>query len=126
MGLDMYLKKGPKVHIGEVYYEEVAYWRKANYIHKWFVDNVQNGVDDCGAYRVSKEKLQELYDILNEVICNPELASEKLPCTNGFFFGSCDYDENYYESLQYTAEVIDSILTNTDFENECIEYCSSW
>ena len=27
--------------------EEVGYWRKANAIHKWFVDNVQDGNDDC-------------------------------------------------------------------------------
>ena len=24
-----------------------AYWRKANAIHKWFVDNVQDGEDNC-------------------------------------------------------------------------------
>ncbi len=29
---------------------EVMYWRKSNAIHKWFVDNVQGGVDDCGNY----------------------------------------------------------------------------
>lgn len=27
--------------------EEVGYWRKANAIHGWFVDNVQKGNDDC-------------------------------------------------------------------------------
>jgi hypothetical protein len=25
----------------------VAYWRKANAIHSWFVQNVQDGVDEC-------------------------------------------------------------------------------
>ena len=25
----------------------VGYWRKANQIHKWFVDNCQNGRDEC-------------------------------------------------------------------------------
>ena len=33
--------------------ERVGYWRKANHIHKWFVDNVQGGNDDCGDYLVS-------------------------------------------------------------------------
>jgi len=37
------------------YREEVGYWRKANHIHKWFVDNVQNGVDECLTYQVSIE-----------------------------------------------------------------------
>ena len=40
--------------------EEIGYWRKANAVHKWFVDNVQDGKDDCGSYYVSKEKLQQL------------------------------------------------------------------
>jgi hypothetical protein len=35
----------------------VAYWRKANAIHQWFVKNVQNGVDDCGSYYVEREQL---------------------------------------------------------------------
>ena len=28
--------------------EELGYWRKANQIHRWFVENVQDGVDNCG------------------------------------------------------------------------------
>ena len=43
--------------------EEVGYWRKANAIHKWFVDNVQDGVDDCGYYEVSQEQLKNLLHI---------------------------------------------------------------
>jgi len=37
-----------------------AYWRKANQIHNWFVDNVQGGDDDCREYGVSIEHLKEL------------------------------------------------------------------
>ena len=33
--------------------EEVMCWRKANHIHKWFVDNVQEGVDDCRLYHIT-------------------------------------------------------------------------
>ena len=39
--------------------EEVGYWRKANAIHKWFVDNVQKGEDDCGEYLVSKKNIEK-------------------------------------------------------------------
>lgn len=38
---------------------EIAYWRKANHIHKWFVDNVQYGVDDCGTYEVTEADLKK-------------------------------------------------------------------
>lgn len=47
---------------------EEIYWRKANQIHNWFVQNVQSGEDDCGMYLVSKEKLQELVDICKEIV----------------------------------------------------------
>lgn len=40
--------------------EDVAYWRKANAIHQWFVDNVQGGHDDCGMYEVKKYQLETL------------------------------------------------------------------
>ena len=40
--------------------EDVMYWRKANYIHGWFVDHVQNGNDDCGTHYVDWDKLREL------------------------------------------------------------------
>lgn len=62
-------KKPIKVTLNKVSYiiEEVAYWRKANQIHKWFVDNVQDGNDDCGSYYVSREKLQELLDLCKKI-----------------------------------------------------------
>jgi hypothetical protein len=45
----------------------VAYWRKANAIHKWFVDNVQDGKDDCQTSYAPKEKLEELLSICKKV-----------------------------------------------------------
>lgn len=49
-------KRYPRVGISE----EVAYWRKANAIHKYFVEKVQDGNDDCGSYEVKKEVVEEL------------------------------------------------------------------
>lgn len=54
--------------------EYIADWRKANHIHKWFVDNVQDGVDDCGTYEVSKEQFEELLDICKKVINGTKLV----------------------------------------------------
>ena len=47
--------------------ESVCYWRKANAIHKWFVDNVQEGNDNCRPYWVPIEKLEQLLRICKEV-----------------------------------------------------------
>ena len=106
--------------------QEVGYWRKANHIHKWFVDNVQNGTDDCGEYEVSQEKLIELRQVCEEVMSHKSKASKLLPSESGFFFGSTDYDEYYFNRVVNTIEIIDNVLESTDFENEMITYCASW
>lgn len=49
-------------------FEEVAYWRKANSIHNWFVQNVQEDVDDCDMYEVTKDKLEELLNLVKGVV----------------------------------------------------------
>jgi hypothetical protein len=105
--------------------EEVGYWRKANQIHRWFVDNVQNGVDNCGEYSVSKGELEELRNICTEVFNDHSKAEELLPSTSGFFFGNTDYDEWYYNDVQHTIEILDKILSESD-GNQDIYYSSSW
>ena len=60
---------------------DVGYWRKANQIHNWFVNNVQDGVDDCKEYYVSDEKLKELLDIVNKILEESKLVDGKV--TNG-------------------------------------------
>jgi hypothetical protein len=48
--------------------EEVGYWRKENMIHQWFVDHVQNGIDDCCYHNeCTKEILEELLDTCEKV-----------------------------------------------------------
>jgi hypothetical protein len=110
---------------------QCCYWRKANHIHKWFVDNVQRGDDNCAQYYVSRDDLQELVNVCNAVIANPEKAEELLPSQSGFFFGSTDYDEWYLQDVQYTAERLTELLQIARSENEengFVEfyYSSSW
>jgi hypothetical protein len=62
--------------------EQVAYWRKANAIHKWFVDNVQDGKDDCGDYYVSREQLQTLKALCDKVLAASAMKPAKV--ANGY------------------------------------------
>lgn len=50
----------------------VAYWRKANAIHKWFVDNCQEGRDECQRTYISHEKLAELVSLCKQVLNSVE------------------------------------------------------
>ena len=47
---------------------QAAYWRKANAIHKWFVDNVQNGEDDCGTYDIDVLTLKKLRNVCRKIL----------------------------------------------------------
>jgi hypothetical protein len=106
---------------------EYGYWRKANAIHKWFVDNVQEGVDDCGNYEVDKEQLAQLLAVVEEVLANRELADELLPTASGFFFGETKYDEYYFQDLEYTRDIIKRLVDAGDsFKGWYFEYHSSW
>ena len=103
---------------------EAGYWRKANQIHQWFVENVQGGEDECRPHYVSREQLQELRALCEEVLANREKAAELLPTASGFFFGSTDYGDYYFQDLEQTVKIIDECLElPTDWE---FEYRSSW
>lgn len=52
--------------------EQVAYWRKANQIHKWFVDNAQSGDDNGEPHEVTRAELQELVDLCKQVLASVE------------------------------------------------------
>ena len=150
MGLDMYLDKRTYVkqwdHIDEtkqykvevtrggeptnidpkkVKYiiEEAGYWRKANAIHKWFVDNCQDGVDDCRDAYVEFNQLQTLLDLCRIVIIDKSKAEQLLPSASGFFFGNTEYDEWYYNDIQNTIEILEKAVEDKDGE---YYYSSSW
>jgi hypothetical protein len=103
---------------------KIGYWRKANAIHQWFVDNCQNGEDDCRDAYVSREKLEELLGVVKEVLADKSKADELLPTQQGFFFGSTEYDEYYFHDLEHTKKILKNALSmpkEWDFG-----YQSSW
>ena len=131
MGLDMFLtvrKKSNPVWDWED--EEDVYWRKANQIRKWFVENLEYEQDpksdSLENVRVPKEKLEELLDTVTTVLNNPYLADELLPTEAGFFFGSCNYDNWYFNQLESTKRQLEEILSTTNFETEDVYYDESW
>ena len=101
-----------------------AYWRKANQIHKWFVDNVQGGNDNCGEYYVNQTKLVELLNLVNKALAerNPNL----LPPQEGFFFGGTDIDEWYWNDLKNTKDKLERIFALPDMSKLSFYYTSSW
>ena len=181
MGLDMYLskktyvqnwshykdedrfevvvKKGgvdyPHINPSKVKYveEEVMYWRKFNALHNWFVENCQDGKDECQESYVDREKLEELIVTLHEVkniletspkkkvqvkngwsngedsfveievVEDSEKLDDLFPTSSGFFFGGTEYDEYYQEQVNETIELITDLLKDETGE---YYYQASW
>ncbi len=58
--------------------EEIACWHKANHIHRWFVENVQNGRDDCRDYDVDESHLKDLLATVIAVLNRSKLVPGKV------------------------------------------------
>lgn len=151
MGLDMYLtakqylssykpedaakraeikKLFPEFADTDVEAEEVSfsvmYWRKANHVHKWFVENVQDGKDDCRSYYVSMDQLAELCNLCKNVLDHKANVAELMPTASGFFFGGTEYDEYYFEKTKDTYESLQKIINNPALAKHNFYYSSSW
>ena len=171
MGLDMYLYR--RLYVGGVYNsdwhpvdgtiditvegkhlpidlykveditERVGYWRKANQIHKWFVMNVQGGVNECRPFDVDIEELKELLELCklvdskvklvekgdDTVIENAEEIASLLPTSEGF--GSTDYDSWYVRDIQNTIEILETVIKEDEERRKQgieydYEYLASW
>jgi hypothetical protein len=108
----------------------VGYWRKANAIHNWFVQNVQKGEDDCRRTYVSQEQLEELRDESVAALAaynegDKAEAENILAPTSGFFFGSTEIDVGYKQDLEQTIKIVDKCLSDK-FKDFSFFYQSSW
>ena len=172
MGLDMFLNRNRDLNWEEIeelktklpkaqypiygVKEEVAYWRKANQIHNFFMKNDVDGSDRIAKIEISdikqlleickrlkrelrletgqihvgtkhsKNGVEEMYEE-GKVIANPELAEALLPTRAGFFFGSTDYDGYYYEQICDAIHTLQRIVDeHSRYENVSYEYVASW
>ena len=112
-------------------------WRKANAIHKFFVDTCQNGNDNCQRHYVSRENLEELLETINTIlavktpVARRTKAEELLPTEMGCFFGSEDYDDWYFQDLKRTKVTLDKLFEYEENAEggKCFDnfyYQSSW
>jgi hypothetical protein len=69
--------------------------------------------------------LNELIDTCETVLADTSKAHELLPTASGFFFGTTEYDERYFDSLEYTASKLKHIL-KTMPDEWVFQYRASW
>lgn len=110
--------------------EEAGYWRKANAIHGWIVDNLADGKDECQEIYCSKEKLRELYNLCQKLLesKDEDEAEKLLPPKKGFFFGSYEINEWYWQDLEETVKILEPVLEDMEDSGTYSEYYyqASW
>ena len=95
--------------------EQVAYWRKANAIHDWFVNNVQDGEDDCEYHdEVTQEILEELLCVCETVLESSKLIEGKIE--NGYHYNDNGEKVYNYEDGKYIEDprVAKALLPTTE------------
>ena len=100
---------------------------KFNALHGYIVDNFADGEDNCQEIVLTKTDIEDILVNLEMVKANHSLAEELLPNHEGFFFGSQEYDEDYFENVYYSIELFKKILSllakNNRYE---VIYQASW
>ena len=114
MGLDMYLEDG-KGH-------ELAYWRKANAVHRWFNNQKEGGLEDCERMEVSKEMLNDLKQVCDGII---EKLKQEVPSLETFFNDNEWIEKNWEAwrpSLELTKHCAEVLPTQSGFFFGSTEY----
>lgn len=101
MGLDIYLEKLHK--------EQIGYFRKVNFLVKFFADrgfDVENQIP----LEITKDMVAVLIDRCDLVLKEHTLAPKLLPTMSGFFFGSVEYDDDYFNDVKAVKEYCEKEL----------------
>ena len=104
MGLDISFYKRTKEET-----EEIGYFRKVNFLIPFFEERTGEEIENCELVYITEEDIEELIRRCKEVLDNHEEANILLPTTTGFFYGSDEYDEYYFDNVQ---EVLDYCQNN--------------
>lgn len=123
--------------------EEIGYFRKVNFLMSFF------GYDgNCEYKEIAKCELEDLRDACAEIskmepikvdvheyayggtaevedysLADKERCAELLPTQSGFFFGSTDYDQWYFNDVREVFEWVDGVLDHLADDEVVLMYC---
>lgn len=96
-------------------WNEVAYFRKVNFLIPFF-----GYEENCSNIEIDKYQVEDLIEACKEVLANHDKASFLLPTQAGFFFGSTDYDDWYFDDVQNVKEKFEEILADFDRDEDIL------
>ena len=122
MGLDLFFKKTKRQG------ETLVSFRKVNFLIAFF-ESKGYVVKNMTPIVVNKKDCEELLDRCNKVLGDHSLASYLLPTSDGFFWGSTEYDEWYYDDVKriqcYLSDVLLPVFDSLN-NDEVIEFVVSY
>lgn len=101
MGLDITISHGNKSF----------YFRKYNFLYGWVRRKLKlPELKNCEHYKITRPMVNDLIDDITKVLSDHSLAEKLLPTEDGFFFGSTEYDDWYYEDLADAKQQLSELL----------------
>ena len=118
----------------------VCYFRKFNAMHSWIVDNCADGHDICQDINVYVDRAKDLLALCDEILAarndltmsddeKAGIAREKLPPSEGFFFGTTVINDWYYKDVSQLSGFLSAaiaFLESEDGEEWELVYRASW
>lgn len=101
MSLNIFFTKRNSKNIGS--------FGKMSFLAKYFED-LGFDVEHQDSFEISKEDVEVLLSRCKQVLKKHSLAEELLPTTEGFFFGSTDYDEAYFNNVKVVRDYVKNTL----------------
>ena len=102
-------------------WNDVAYFRKVNFLIPFF-----GYEENCSNIEIDKYQVEDLIEACKEVLANHDKASFLLPTQAGFFFGSTDYDDWYFDDVESVKTTFESILEDFDPEEDILTMHCWW
>lgn len=98
--------------------EEIGYFRKVNFLMQELAY-----YGNCEFKEITRDSLEELKRKCLAVLENHELAEDLLPTCSGFFYGSTEYDEWYFQDVQAVLDWVEGVLENLAGDEVVLMYC---
>ena len=75
---------------------------------------------------INKQQVEDLVDTCKQVLKEKSKAKTLLPNTEGFFFGSTEYDEMYFDNVKLVLQRFQHLLKTFNFEKDKLIMSCSW
>lgn len=103
-------------HITYYYKPHDLYFRKVNAVYRYFQDRLEDE-----AVEITRDDAVDIINKATTVLAERDesVSADILPTQGGFFFGSTDYDEYYYDCAREIVDEFSKLLLNWKNDETC-------